>query len=385
LAPTQILYSQEVREYSLSFCLAVAVILCFSRFLDKQSAGRTWALGLTISLAMAVQHGLILLVAALNLVFFFELIRSKQPFKTFKLWLIAQLPGLAVAIAVYVTTISGQKLVSGDMVKLGYLADRYWDRTAHGLFTLLMGDGSGIIGFAYPGPIMVILFLLGLVCISTNGTRRAAGFLIAPVAITLALALLGLYPFGGIRQDIFMLPMIYVCASIGLAVVSTWLFKNVNHGGKRIIELLLLTALVLPGLRATYVYLQGAGPQPMRPLVNELRENIQADDRIYVHFSAMPAFQYYWPDKSEPWLKGTEHMVGLGRPERAEKQQLAVTRELALLVEDPGTLWIMLSHLPEEELDSIIPRVEPPRVVEMVAGMNGSWLYRIGERTGSIL
>jgi hypothetical protein len=106
---------------------------------------------------------------------------------------------------------------------------------------------------------------------------------------------------------------------------------------------------------------------------------------LYVHFTATPAFQYYWADISEPWLKGTEHVVGLGEPERAQRQQLAVTRELAALIKEPGTLWIVLSHLPEEELDSIIPSVEPPRVVEKVAGMNGSWLYRIGERTGSIL
>jgi hypothetical protein len=330
---------------------------------------------------MAVQHGLILLVAALNLVFFFELTRSKQPFKSFQFWFVAQLPGLVTVAAVYISTISGQ-LAQASLIKLGYLASNYWDGTAYGLVTLLTGGGSGIIRFAFPGPVMAILVILGLAFILINRSRRAVEFLFAPTALTLGLAVLGLYPFGGIRQNIFLLPMFYVCASIGAEALSTRLSRYVNYGGKRIIELLLITALILPGLRATYVYLQSAGPQPMRPLVNELRENIKAGDRIYVHFTAIPAFLYYWSDRPETWLKGTEHVVGLGEPERAQRQQLAVTRELAALIKEPGTLWIVLSHLPEEELDNIIPPVEATRLVEQVAGMNHSRLYRISDGPG---
>jgi hypothetical protein len=100
----------------------------------------------------------------------------------------------------------------------------------------------------------------------------------------------GLYPFGGIRQDIFLLPMIYVCTSIGLENISTWLFKHVNHGGKRIIEFLLIAALVLPGLRATYVHLQSPGGQPMRPVVNELRDKFRAGDRTLRAFHRNPCF-----------------------------------------------------------------------------------------------
>ena len=266
IAPTHIRYSQEVREYSLSFCIAIGILLCFTHFISKQDTCRAWILAITISVGMAIQHGLIVLVTSLNLIVLFELRHKKWPARPVRLWLIAQLPGLAAIAAVYVTTISGQ-LVHTPLIKSGYLADQYWDGLASGALSLVLGNSAGILRFAFPGWIMAILFLLGLAFIVSRRSWHTVEFILVPITLTFTLALLGLYPYGGIRQDLFLLPMVYVCAAIAVEALSTWLTPRIGFGGVKFGQWLLISILAVQGFRETYFFLQSRGQEPMRPIV----------------------------------------------------------------------------------------------------------------------
>ena len=57
-------------------------------------------------------------------------------------------------------------------------------------------------------------------------------------------------------------------------------------------------------------------------------------------------------------------------------QSIAVKEELASLVAKSGTLWIVFSHLPEEDVEKVISHVESIALVEQIIRVNGSYLYR---------
>jgi len=376
IAPTQIQYSQEVKEYALTFCIAICILLSFARFLSRQSAGRALVLGLTISIGMAIHHGIMVFVAALNLFCIFEFWRNKRPLSAFRLWFFAQFPGLATVAAVYVTTISGQ-LGPGNMVKLGFLADRYWDGTGTGIVSLLAGPGASIINFAFPGWIMATLVVCGAAYIVLRRATVAAGFLVAPVALTAIFALLGLYPYGGIRQDMYLLPMIYVCAAIGLEALSAGLARFARPHRITAVIWILVGLMALQGLRLSYQHLQSTGSESMRPIVAKLTEQLRPGERIYVHSSAIPAYEYYWAARAEPWTKGADHSPGYGPAERIAGQLKVVQNELDNLVEDPGTLWLVFSHLPESDIEKILTHLKPKADMELVISEPGSSLYRL--------
>jgi uncharacterized membrane protein len=55
VSPQQIVYSQQVREYSLTVLLASLVIIAAQTFLDRPGARQAWALGAAIVVAILTQ------------------------------------------------------------------------------------------------------------------------------------------------------------------------------------------------------------------------------------------------------------------------------------------------------------------------------------------
>ena len=68
LAPAQIQYSQQLREYSLTCLLAVIVLLAFIRFMKQPTWTRALVCSIVMSLSVFIQYGLALLIAGIDVV-----------------------------------------------------------------------------------------------------------------------------------------------------------------------------------------------------------------------------------------------------------------------------------------------------------------------------
>ena len=376
LAPTQIGYAQQVREYSLAFLAAAALLLCYSRFIRSPGRSNALLLAVAAGLGIGIQYGIGLLLAGLNLVYFAALWREPELRRTFPLWLAAQLPAVGVAAALAVTTLPGQ-LAWAARGKSGYLLNRYWDGTGPGLKSLLTGDGADIVHFAYPGRVMLALALGGaILCLVRPGLRRAAAFLIVPGALTGIAALAAVYPFGGIRQDIFLLPMIYVAAAIAFGAAAQGLRPHLPRPALAGCALLAIGALAYRGLTLNAALRGFGGIEPLRPVVAALQERLRPGERIYVYSGAVPAFGYYWRSRPEPWQPGALHWWGLDETQ-ADAQMTTVHGELEKLMADGSPFWIVASHLSDAHRDQLLEPVRARRAVELASGAYGSWLYYV--------
>jgi hypothetical protein len=108
LAPSQVFYSQFLREYSLAVLCAALLLLAFTRF-QRRPSWRNWvaltALGV---LGIDLQYGLALLLLALNAVFVLELPAATDRWRRILWWTLAQTGALGAAWMVYQQTLRHQ-------------------------------------------------------------------------------------------------------------------------------------------------------------------------------------------------------------------------------------------------------------------------------------
>lgn len=378
LSPVQIEYSQEVREYSLAFCTACLLLIASARFLRAPGPSSAVGVALAATASISVQYGNALLLLGANIVCLAAARQAAQPWSYVRLWLLAQLPAAAVGVLLLVTTLRPQlRHVAMGAGGYLYLLDRYWDGTATGLWSLLTADRADIVHFAYPGKLMFALTAAGaLAGLIGGGSWQATALLVAPCAVTLAAALAGAYPFGGIRQDMFLTPMIYVCAALGLATLVRWLDVRLNRRAAAVAAAVAIAALAVSGATHSYALLRSPGTEPMRPIVAELVNRLDAGERIYVYWGALPAFRYYWRHRVEPWVPGAVHESGLDA-RRAAAQLRDVQRELIAMTADPAPFWVVISHVDEKDAVAMLQPLRRHAAISVVKGIAGSALLRV--------
>lgn len=378
IAPTQLEFSQQVREYSLSFTISILLILAYQRFLNVPSARRALGLALILALGLLIQYGLGLLAAGLGLVACVELWlrpeqRAQERRTNLRRWVLAQLPGGLVVGFLAVTTLPGQRAAMAPGL-VTYLADRHWDGTAAGLYTLLAGPRADFVNFAFPSRLMLALTAVGVLLWLVNRTRwRVAGFLLVPVALTVLTALVGVYPFGGIRQDLFLLPLVYVAALEPLRWLANRFAAKAAPTIGAVLLATTLTALVLP---RSLAFLNSTGPEPVGLLVQTLEQRLAVSPGhpIYVYSGAVPAFRYYWAGRSEPWIAGTQHRSGLD-PSLADAALPAVQAEIRAELRKTGYLWLVVSHITVPDDAALLAPLQAEFVVSTIQADGGAALY----------
>jgi len=378
LSPVQVEYSQEVREYSLSFLAACCLLIAWARFLREATPRHAALVALSSVAAVCIQYGTALLAAGANLVFVAFAAWERAPVARWRLWLASQLPLAVAGIALYVTTMSsqlGHAAVGGG--GYWYLLDRYWDGSIAGLRTLLTADRADFIHFAFPGKALFALVVIGAIAgVVDRRFRHATALLVAPTAVTIAAALAQAYPFGGIRQNMYLAPMVYVAAAVGLAAIAGWLRPRAGTATAWAVVAVTVGALAWIGASRSWRLTQGAGAEPMREVAAELVRQVDPGDVIYVYAGAQPAFRYYWRNRPEPWIAGSPHASGLD-PEVARRQMMQVQSELLALVDERQPYWLVGSHLDEDDGLELVARLRERAAVNVTLGRGGSFLLRV--------
>ena len=248
-------------------------------------------------LALLTQYGLALMLTALNLVLIASFLLNKRSLRGHGNWVLTQLPAAIVAGILFVTVVQYLQANVNVSATVGYLAIYHWDGTVQGLWELFASPPHNLIVYALPGELMMLLVAVGLIgSLMKSETALAAAVLLAPVAVTYGMAVLGIYPYGAVRQDLFLTPMIYVMAVIGLAQLAALVPRTWPGPVKPSVLVLLSLILAAPALFISMNRFNAPvpeGTQSMRATIGTLAENLLPNDKIYVYHSAIPAFRYY--------------------------------------------------------------------------------------------
>ncbi|MFZ2199022.1 MAG: glycosyltransferase family 39 protein [Thermodesulfovibrionales bacterium] len=362
LSPSQIMYSQQLREYSLTLLLAQAMLCAFMLFLQRPNWRTSLLFGLLSMVSICTQYGLALFVLALNIVFFVRVFRLDKRIRALGLWAVAQVLGLFAVFAVYHLSLKYHFTPEG-FGAAGSLGYAYWDGTLKSLFTIVTLNTKDIFTFAFPlAYLIVALVIIGVIRMAMDKDRVksvAVWMLVTPMAVTFIAALFRSYPYVGGRHTIFLLPMIYLFVTLGISFLS-----NLRYG--RYITMLFLVVLTFQGARESAAYLVSEGLEPMRPIVGTLESSLIKSDFIYVYYGAMPAFAYYFRGNNHPWTEGTAHFRNSDNYRRELNRMLAQKRRI----------WIVLSHVYGLEGDAILGYLAThEKIVKLVHRENKVYLF----------
>lgn len=357
----QIRYSQELREYSLTFLLAALLMTFFHRILREPSR-RCWVLlTLTGTLAMLTQYGLALLVLALNLVAGMELLLKRQRLAFAWRWAAVQPVWLAAAGADWVLAMHRQWRAGGFAAD-SYLRGGYWQGTLESFWSLSILNTARLFRFVHhwwvPAGALAAIGLLAWLRHARG--RDAAALMAAPMAVTFGAALAHLYPYIPRRQNMFLTPMLIVMTGLGFQ----WLAAKT---GRRAAACVVLAALALGGLKEAVAFLRHTGRENLRPVAQALAERARPGDRIYVYARTMPAFRYYYPG-------GIGEVVGAVNLRRSPDE---FEHQLDDLLSRQGRIWMIFTNVVDRGKDAALARAAEWRTVEEVASSSGAWLYRV--------
>ena len=363
LAPTQVRYSQELREYSLTFLLATLILLFFTMYLQKNKLKYLVLMTGCMFLGMFTQYGLAVLIIGMNICFLVNWLVSKDRVaKKILMWGIAQLVVLGAAIAVYITSLSYHLTPGwGADSSANYLSTSYWSGGFPSLFHFIWSKSLGLFEFAFPKPIFLQLTLLGLIVLLVDRRHKMVLLMfVAPMLLTVILSMIQYYPYGGIRQDIFLTPLIYILAGFGASCL-------LRLDKSRLVVTLLLFFLVVNGLYFSWHVVNQNSVENLRPIVAKLQKSYKPGDKIYVYYAAYPAFSYYYREHSEMWVIGTRN--------RDEITNYYAEVDAALASNNP--VWMVFSHCFAEECELIPEYVSKDHQLQLKAHDTDAFLYYV--------
>lgn len=356
----QVRYAQEVREYSLSVLYAALLLFLFLWHTRHKTDKEPILLYVALFIAPFVQYGLVLfgcgIIAAL-LILMASGSRERKPLRII---------------------IASASLAFGGFLSLLLTLRYQWGDSAPYLEDFYYTHGKNIVGFALSHTHSVITaFLPGLavgvitlvaVCVSVFWCIRLR--VLPPLTvlaftssgIVLICAIVHEYPYGPVRQCLFLSPVIVTFAAVSLAQAC----DRFRGYGRKVLSAVIVLTIAVSGV----AQLRSMNPyqeiENIRPVLATLTPNLQPHDTVYIYPGAVPAVNFYMKSEKLDLVYGNYHQDApdLYTPEIESSTDARCTR-----------LWLVFSHVYRDEPQQILRDLSLRWDVEPVVSTTGSALY----------
>ena len=285
VAPTQILYSQQVREYSFVVLLTLALFYFFFDCIHTRTTKSFLLFSLTAATAILFQYGIVLAIAGLlATLFVYLLIQHRERI----LPLCASLlPTVLSVLFVYWIALRHQFRIRSAT----YLANAYVGNLLSSWPGFFCHQTNTLLQFCVSNwvyPLLVLTLILGVLASFIEKRFLSVISALSLFGVVIVANILAVYPYGPLRQVIFLAVPIYLVASMG----SQYLMK---HSAKAVY----ITAaflICLWGGKASLYYLRQESQYNMKPTAHIWETQLLDDDHIFVSYHSAPAFYYYFPE-----------------------------------------------------------------------------------------
>jgi hypothetical protein len=344
VSTAQIRYAQEVREYALSV-FAVAVMLYFwFKYLDNNSTKNLAALTTATAVAPFLAYGSCF--AALAVIVSLAIIHSDQKSKRLFFNLLIIISTFAIAATVSWVTIAKYQayVTSADYLMPAYPpaiagSKAVWIARSLKWLTQSFKD---YIAFHFVGQDTAILFIL-IIAVSISQfvykpeqLKREPALLLFVILLggSVVAAFLRLYPFGGIRQQLFAAPIVI------LAVVraGAQLYSQIDSRWRRLI-LFWIIAITLARAAVQLPTVYGEREDIRSAVTRGLQD--ANPNNVYVYYGAIPALDFHFPNSG--FRRGT-----------LLRGYIAAMADEAIRVASDGQLYLLFSHIYVHEDDLLI-------------------------------
>jgi hypothetical protein len=368
MSALQIRYAQEVREYSLSVLYATLLTYLFMAYSSRREGrGSLVPLYLALFAAPLVQYGLVLfgfgVLAALVVL---GLNDRRWRIRILEVTKASVFLG-AGGLASYMLTLRYQWGETPSYLRDHYLtpdksvAAFVLSNTHHLVTSFLPGLAAAVIS------LVAILFYV----VTPSRSRVVSPLFVLAVTslgVVLACALLHVYPYGGVRQCLFLAPVLCLVASTSLVQIANRFAGTMN----RVVFVAIASVVVVSGVFQIRHLKPYAEVEDIHAVLSRLQTNVEPGDGVYIYFGAVPATDFYVKERDSGFMYGDFHRQS---PDKFASEMLAGLC--------PGTnrIWIVFSHVYEDEDQRILNDLSGNWEVASVLTTKGSALYMARRRS----
>ena len=244
--------STEVRQNPLLLVFSIGAIYLLERALAENSANRMLASAASLCLAMLSHYSAFFVAGAMG-IYAIARMWAQRPSRTVLLsWAAGQTAGVVLAGFLYKTHLGRLgSLLDASLLPQQYLSNAYFHRGKDHLVPFLYRGTFGVFRFVFGhtqiGQLAALLFVAGIVVlVAGRGADRAknralAILLVLPFVLNWIAAGAGLYPYGRMRQCMFLA----IFALAGVAICIARLTKGQSLAATFVTLGIVISCLVL--------------------------------------------------------------------------------------------------------------------------------------------
>ncbi|MBN2302714.1 MAG: glycosyltransferase family 39 protein [Lentisphaerae bacterium] len=361
-SPTQIRYAQEVREYAVTvFLSSLLLVGIIWREAPKTRRRGFFCIVFFMLLAPLTQYGLVLLACATlvtQAVFFF--LHTSHSFHRRHLLISALSLGIA-GLCSLLLTLQYQWMAGGFGVT--YLEEHYFDPQTHNVISFIINNSLGLFKMTFGRTakslesIGLIGLSMGLYLFRKDFIKRRNSLVITTifaVGINIVAALFRYYPYGSLRQCIYLTPLLSTVFGVALGYLATCL------DGRRIGKATILIAMIMLVINAWNI--EQINPyqevENTKAVIARLNQEMLVEDSVFIHPNAKPAVMFY--------LDSFEHL-----------NQHNMFSDSAIMRKPPsGKIWMIFAHMDEPEIEDFINDLPNTGTIKAILSTEGARLYR---------
>lgn len=341
--PTLTYYGREAKPYALDGLAAVVAALLCERVLRRPESRAAWVSFATVGVVLPwLLHPGVFLVLAGDAVLVLALWRQDVR---------ARMVAVGAAQAASVGLLYALVL----RVQMSEQLDAYWASAFLPETTSLRFALSWLAARTYELYVLyfeelaspaLALTAIGVAALGWQRRWRALGYVGLPWLIVVAASAWHVYPYGGNRVDLLLVPgaLLAIGAALGLPGrlgAPTWTACTISGLG--------LAALAAPAFAATLdrFVVHTYRAEEVGPVVQRMRPLLEPGDTVYIYYAARLAFEWYGRD-----LRGARVVVGGNH--RADVNAYGPEVDGALA--GGSRTWFVFSHLYDGEREWMLGR-----------------------------
>lgn len=230
--PPMISMSADLRQYPLLLMFSAAAAYFLELALAENSGRWMIVSSLCLYLAMLSHYGAFFVAAGLGVYAILRFISRRPSTALLLAWIGGEAAGVTLAGFLYKTHIARlSSLVTQSILPQLYLSDWYFHEGKDHLLPFLYRGTFGIFRFAIGQTQIgqfaaVLFFVIGIVLLTGKGftdhakARAVASMLLLPFVLNWAAVATGLYPYGRMRQCVFLAVFGLAGVSIGVSMIA---------------------------------------------------------------------------------------------------------------------------------------------------------------------
>ena len=341
LSVEAIRHAQDVREYSIDALVALLMVAGLLWYLRDSKKALLCA---SLFVAPLVQYGLILFgVAVIGAAAVAPCVsaqerRSAYPGRIGD-WLKRRL-NLAAPCGFFLAGSTVSWLVTArpqwshlDFASDGYLSAYYyqgnWD--APSIFEFSIDGIWSLLTYLMPEVVAIAALPAFAIFLVVAFLRKFQASAIAVlfsfcIAVSVGAAVLGIYPLGGIRQGIYLGPIVFLAVGVAFHWTAGCLSSLTRGGAMPALLVAIAGTTVLAGVSTMRQDSPYQTPENIKSVLAVLEERVREEDMVYAGWGAVPAMQFYQGNEERPanYLYGTS-----GRCRRSSNSCLREMADLA--------------------------------------------------------